>query len=146
MGLRRVHCCTDPDPPGWSRSTTGGASDAGSLALHLLVLLARPRRLAVPPLRYVVRAAPGSARMSALCLPSASRNRCNGPGWRSRSTRFIGASWRTAELVDDQQIYALEPAAEAAELLRVARLDQRAHEIGGAMEGDATALPRSLSA
>lgn len=57
MGLREIHYHIDPNPPGSSRSTTEGASFAGSLSLHLSVSLARSRRLAVPTARYVVRAA-----------------------------------------------------------------------------------------
>ena len=78
--LPHIQCCASPYPPDWSWLTNRGASDAGSLSLHLPVLLARPRRLAVPPCRYVVRAAPGLACISTLDLPSASHDRCVGRG------------------------------------------------------------------
>jgi len=87
IGCRFLQHCASPDPPGSSWWTNRGASYTGSLALHLSVSLARPRRLAVPSCRYVVRAAPGLARISAFSLPSASRGRCGGRGRTSRSSR-----------------------------------------------------------
>jgi hypothetical protein len=50
--------CLGPDQPGLEPLTDRGVSATGSLALHRPTLLARPRRLVVPPFRYVVRAAP----------------------------------------------------------------------------------------
>ena len=96
--LSRTQYCASPYPPDWSWLTNRGASDADSLSLHLSVSLARPWCLAVPPRRYVVRAAPGLACISTFDLPSASRDRCFGHG-RSNSSRYISASWRTAQLV-----------------------------------------------
>ena len=42
-------------------------------------------------------------RTSTLHLPSASRRCDNSAGWVSHPTRFLGASWRTADFVEDQQ-------------------------------------------
>jgi hypothetical protein len=98
--LSRTQYCASPYPPDWSWLTNQGASDADSLSLHLPVSLARPQCLAVPLRRYVVRAAPGFACISTFDLPSASRDRCGGRG-RNPSSRYISASWRTANLVDD---------------------------------------------
>jgi len=50
--------CYGPDQPGLEPSPDQGVSDTGSRELHRSHLLARPRRLVVPPSRYVVRAAP----------------------------------------------------------------------------------------
>jgi hypothetical protein len=99
--ISRIQHCASPYPPDWSWLTNRRASDAGSLSLHLPILLARPRRLAVPPHRYVVRAASGLACISTFDLPSASRDRCIGRG-RNKSSRHISASWRTADLIDDE--------------------------------------------
>ena len=57
MGMRKDQHCSNPYPPGLSRSTTKGASTTGSHTLHLPVSLARPRCRIVPSLRYIVRAA-----------------------------------------------------------------------------------------
>src|SRR5216684_3333706 len=94
-GFPRIQRCTSPYPPDWSWLTNRGASDAGSLSLHLPVSLARPWCLAVPPRRYVVRAAPGLACISTFDLPSASRDRWIGRGRISQSSRYISASWHT---------------------------------------------------
>ena len=80
-------------------------SDTGSRVLHRSHLLARPRRLVVPPSRYVVRAAPARRRDPGVRLPSASPNRCGGQGRTSQSARIHSASWRTAEVVDDEQVW-----------------------------------------
>ena len=79
-GFPRIQRCASPYPPDSSWLTNRGASDADSLALYLSVSLARPWRLAVPPRRYVVRAAPGLPCISTFNLPSASRDRCIGRG------------------------------------------------------------------
>src|SRR3984893_15162277 len=98
--LARVRYCASPYPPDWSWLPTQGASDADSLSLYLPVSLVRPWCLAVPPCRYVVRAAPGLPCNSTFDLPSASRARSIGRGL-SNSSRYISASWRTALIGDD---------------------------------------------
>ena len=75
--------CLGPDQPGLEPLTNRGGSATGSLALHRPTLLARLRRLVVPPSRYVVRAAPAHHGNSHGRLPSASPNRCGGQGWVS---------------------------------------------------------------
>jgi hypothetical protein len=112
---RRPTHCFGPYRPGSGPLTNRRVSAAGSLALHRPILLARPRRLVMPPARYVVRAAP--ARRSNSCgeLPSASLGRCGGRGRTSRSARIHGASWRTPELVDDEQIRAEQPSEDPAD-------------------------------
>lgn len=62
----------------------------------------------------------------------------------SQVVLFVGG--HEAELVEDEQIDAIEAALEATEVARVARLDQCAHEIGDAPEGNVTALARSFDA
>jgi hypothetical protein len=53
---------------------------------------------------YVVGAAPALALTSGLGLPPASTGRRGGRRWVSHPTRFDGASWRTAELVEHDQL------------------------------------------
>jgi hypothetical protein len=91
-----------PNQPGFEPLTHKGVSATGSLSLHRSTLLARPRRLAVPPFRYVVRAAPAQPGNPQVGLPSASPSRCGGQGWVSQPTRNHGASWRTVDRVEEQ--------------------------------------------
>jgi hypothetical protein len=42
--------------------------------------------------------------------------------------------WHEADLVEDQDVDALEPALVAAELASVSGFEERAHEVGGAQE------------
>src|SRR3989442_1724111 len=89
--------------------TSRGASTTGSVSLHLPVLLAGPGCLMVPTRPYVVRAAPARPRTPGVRLPSASPGRCGGPGWASQPTRYHGASWRTADVVNDDEVGATDP-------------------------------------
>ena len=52
---------------------------------------------------YIVGAAPAPSPTSGLGLPPASPGRYGGRGWASHPTRLYGASWRTADLINDQQ-------------------------------------------
>jgi hypothetical protein len=72
--------CTGPYQPGLSRPTNQGVSDTGSLSLHRPTLLARRRRLVVPPSRYMVGAAPAHRVNSRGRLPSASPSCCGKKG------------------------------------------------------------------
>lgn len=51
-----------------------------------------------------------------------------------------------ADLVDDEQVDAIETSLCAAEFARVARFDESAHEIGCTSEGNASTLARGLDA
>jgi hypothetical protein len=51
-----------------------------------------------------------------------------------------------AELVEDEQLDALEPALQPRELASIARFEERTDEIGGTPEGDVAALARGLDA
>jgi hypothetical protein len=50
------------------------------------------------------------------------------------------------ELVEDEQIDLLQSSRQASELARVARFEERPHDVGGAREEDASLLPRALDA
>ncbi|MDH3399094.1 MAG: hypothetical protein OEM81_14890, partial [Acidimicrobiia bacterium] len=67
-------------------------------------MLAGTGRLVVPARPYVVRAAPSLTPNSGIGLPSASTSHCDDQR-RSPfiSARSISASWRTADLVDDEE-------------------------------------------
>src|SRR5580692_7218565 len=84
--------------------------------------------------------------MPALRLPSASRNRCDGSGWTPGSTRCFGASWRTAQLVEDEEVDLVKPSLKTSELARVSRLDERADDVGGTGEEDPSSLARGFDA
>ena len=135
--------CASPYPPDSSWLTNRGASDADSLSLYLSVRL-RGRALAVPPRRYVVRAAPGLPCISTFNLPSASATAASVAGGVF-SSRFISASWRTSELIDDQQRDFLIALLERGELPLVACLNQALHQIGCTGEvNPASAAARGL--
>ena len=147
--LARVRYCASPYPPDWSWLPTQGASDADSLSLYLPVSLVRPWCLAVPPCRYVVRAAPGLPCISTFDLPSASRARCIGRG-RSNSSRYISASWRTALVGDDlrQQLGCLYFGLRVFALLRRGNDrfdDRRGIALVGVLQVTATKAPVSRS-
>jgi hypothetical protein len=74
--------------------------------------------------------------MPALRLPSASRSRCDGPGWTPRSTRCFGASWRTSQLIDDEKGDAAKSLLQTREGTGIASLGESADQVGGAVEGD----------
>jgi hypothetical protein len=71
--LEPAQHCTGPHPPGSGPFSNHGASATRSRSLSLPALLARPTCLAVPRLRYVVRAAPALPGTSRIRLLSASR-------------------------------------------------------------------------
>lgn len=108
---------SDPSTRVGRSLTTYGASNAGSVSLHLSILLAGAGHLVVLTRPYVVRAALGLAPDPGFSLPSASADRCNDRRRASQPARTIGASWRTADLVDPdplqtgQSVFALEQAA-----------------------------------
>jgi hypothetical protein len=49
-----------------------------------------------------------------------------------------------ADLVEDEDVHSFEASLVATELASVARLEERAHEVGGAPEGNVAPLPRGV--
>jgi hypothetical protein len=108
---RRSTHCLRPTSTRFEPFSNQGVSATGSLSLHRPTSLARPRRLVVPPSRYVVRAAPAHRSNSCGRLPSASPGCCGNQGRASQPARRHGASWRTKPF--EEQVV-LEPLAELA--------------------------------
>jgi hypothetical protein len=77
-GCRALH--TGPYPPGWSRLRGYGASDTGSLALHLLTSLDEPAPSgSTSTARLLGAACHQSPSFPAIGCPDASSDRCDGP-------------------------------------------------------------------
>src|SRR6266545_3285486 len=91
---------TGPYPPGWSRLDSYGASPTGSLAFHLLVLLAEPGSSgsADPPRRcrgcfppFPTFPGSGCPQLLPGCCDSRSTSRSAGSGWECHSHTGFGA-------------------------------------------------------
>jgi hypothetical protein len=108
-----------------------------------------PFCLACPPgplaaaRRYVVGAAPTLRLTSGFGLPPASTGRCGDRRWASHPTRIDGASWRTADLVDDEQRDERQPPQLGVERVVALGVREAGDPLGGGRERDAVAGQRS---
>ncbi len=101
-------------------------------------LACEPASLAAKRL-YVVGAAPTLGLTSGSRLPPASTGRRGDQRWASHPTRIHGASWRTADLVDDAQRDALQAVELLVEPAGVLGVCEQGDPFRGGLKEDALA-------